>query len=285
MSKPNLFIFGFPKCGTTSLAAFLSMIPDVYVPPNKEPGILHGAGRDPYTLLKKYMASCPVGCKFYVDATPTYIVNVDTCMAVARMLSLDMCSSKYIVLVRDPIKRLLSHYHHNKNRLAETRPLEEIIDSEIGMIDQGKLENTEYIKSSMYLTYLNRLLNHTNRSNVIVLQSERLSESDYLKPILSNFLNIDINETIEIPKINTLYNPRFTVLHKALFSQNIVFRGVRASIPRLLKERVKLKLLDANNRKAGHNMSLSALHEMRLQELFSEEVVFGVGGRNDNASP
>jgi hypothetical protein len=35
--KPNFFIIGAPKCGTTSLANWLSAHPEVYIPPVKEP--------------------------------------------------------------------------------------------------------------------------------------------------------------------------------------------------------------------------------------------------------
>ena len=37
MKKPNFFILGAPKCGTTSLAAWLSQHPQVFMSPAKEP--------------------------------------------------------------------------------------------------------------------------------------------------------------------------------------------------------------------------------------------------------
>ena len=37
MNKPNFFIVGAPKCGTTSLYYYLNQHPDVFMPDNKEP--------------------------------------------------------------------------------------------------------------------------------------------------------------------------------------------------------------------------------------------------------
>lgn len=37
MKKPNFFIIGAPKCGTTSLAAWLAEHPQIYLSPRKEP--------------------------------------------------------------------------------------------------------------------------------------------------------------------------------------------------------------------------------------------------------
>lgn len=37
MKKPNFFIVGAPKCGTTSLYSYLRQHPDIFMPDNKEP--------------------------------------------------------------------------------------------------------------------------------------------------------------------------------------------------------------------------------------------------------
>ena len=34
---PNLFIIGAPKCGTTALASWLSIHPEIFAPATKEP--------------------------------------------------------------------------------------------------------------------------------------------------------------------------------------------------------------------------------------------------------
>ena len=37
MKRPDFFILGAPKCGTTSMAAWLSEHPNVFMSPIKEP--------------------------------------------------------------------------------------------------------------------------------------------------------------------------------------------------------------------------------------------------------
>ncbi len=40
MKRPNFFIIGAPKCGTTSLARWLGSHPRIYMSPLKEPKFL-----------------------------------------------------------------------------------------------------------------------------------------------------------------------------------------------------------------------------------------------------
>ncbi|MEE9518630.1 MAG: sulfotransferase, partial [bacterium] len=37
MMKPNFFIVGAPKCGTTSMTEYLKQHPDIFIPEEKEP--------------------------------------------------------------------------------------------------------------------------------------------------------------------------------------------------------------------------------------------------------
>ena len=52
MKKPNFFIIGAPKCGTTSLASWVSEHPSVYMSPLKEPDYFHA--NEKIGSLKEY---------------------------------------------------------------------------------------------------------------------------------------------------------------------------------------------------------------------------------------
>ncbi len=105
----NLFIAGFLKCGTTSLAKYLSVHPDVTVPEIKE--LYYFV--DDKSHLKSYQKKLTwavenipdVTSKYYLDATPFYY---------SQSKVLKYCGNKdnvkVIFLTRNPVERLKSSF-------------------------------------------------------------------------------------------------------------------------------------------------------------------------------
>src|SRR5262245_35065298 len=62
MKKPTFFIIGAPKCGTTSLAAWLADHPDIFMSPTKEPHYFN-------TDHKRYLNSLAGYEQLFEDAT------------------------------------------------------------------------------------------------------------------------------------------------------------------------------------------------------------------------
>jgi hypothetical protein len=54
LRKPTFFIIGAPKCGTTSLAAWLGTHPDAFMSPTKEPDFFNTDDRQGVTSLSEY---------------------------------------------------------------------------------------------------------------------------------------------------------------------------------------------------------------------------------------
>lgn len=67
MTKPNFFILGAPKCGTTSLAAWLAEHPDVFFCPDKEPGYFNDD-----TYHRAVIDSIEEYEELFKDATPAH---------------------------------------------------------------------------------------------------------------------------------------------------------------------------------------------------------------------
>ena len=108
MKKPNFFIIGAPKCGTTSLAAWLAEHPNIYMSPIKEPHffcsdfnvVIIPNEAEYYRLFKKagdqHMA---VG-----EASTSYLYSQ---VAVPR-IERELPGAKYIVMVRNPVEMAYS---------------------------------------------------------------------------------------------------------------------------------------------------------------------------------
>lgn len=120
MPKVNLFVVGTQKGGTTALAEFLSLHPDVCVAKNKEVHIFdHEAapGMSAEEIDEAYSQhfSHYGGERYRCDATPVYMFFSD----VARQLLQYNKNAKVIVLLRDPAERALSHFYMQKRQGSE----------------------------------------------------------------------------------------------------------------------------------------------------------------------
>lgn len=106
MKKPNVFILGFPKCGTTTLAYWLSQHPAVYMAPAKEPNHFYSLGtlpmpRDCYDGL---FEGADEHHKVVGEASACYMYSgeaLDKIMAYSP-------SAKFIVCIRNPVDMAIS---------------------------------------------------------------------------------------------------------------------------------------------------------------------------------
>jgi len=100
--KPNFFILGAPKCGTTSLDAWLAAHPRIFTAP-KEPDYFN---RDPAavcaTSLRRYEALFADATDAHIaigEASPKYLRHPH---ALANILQYN-AEAKFIVMVRNPV--------------------------------------------------------------------------------------------------------------------------------------------------------------------------------------
>ena len=127
---------------------------------------------------------------------------------------------KFIVLLRDPVKRAWSHYWHERYfNKSETLPFDEAI--------KRKIETTEdwyfrsYLQIGHYAQHLTRWFDLFGRENFLVIQSEALfSDADFwfkniqmflgLDPIseLDDYLNFGIN--FNYPKMDAATEKKLT---------------------------------------------------------------------------
>jgi tetratricopeptide (TPR) repeat protein len=128
-SKPNFIIIGAAKAGTTSLFQYLIQHPQVLSPIKKEVAFFHNnqrysAGVNWYF---SHFPSIPEESGFVTgEATPNYLVS-NIQFEVAKLLP----EVKLVAILRDPVERAISHYHHRVKHRWENRSLEEAITAEL----------------------------------------------------------------------------------------------------------------------------------------------------------
>jgi hypothetical protein len=108
---PDFIIIGAPKCGTTSLFEYLSLHDNVARPRRKE---IHYFDENYERGEAWYRRQFPhvEAPRITGEATTAYLFNKD---APARAAAL-VPNAKLIAVLRDPVRRVISHYWHNQRR-------------------------------------------------------------------------------------------------------------------------------------------------------------------------
>lgn len=210
--NPNFFIIGAPKCGTTSLAAWLAEHPNIYMSPIKEPfffsqdiGNCWRYGKAAYERLFNKVESIHTAIG---EASTTYLFSKIAIPIIEQELS----GARYIVMVRNPVDMAYSLHEQqlrslNENiedfrtawQLAAERRLGRNVPP--GCKDPVLLDYPSWCRLG---SQLERLFTLVPRERVLILVLDDLKENarrEYLRVL--DFLGVPDDGRTEFP----VYNP------------------------------------------------------------------------------
>lgn len=123
--RVRFLIGGVQKSGTTALARYLAAHPQIALPEGKEAHVFDdpafAADWDVARIDREYARhySGPTEDRLVGDATPIYVFHP---LLVARIAAYNP-AMRWIVLLRDPVERAISHYRMERARGDEPWPL------------------------------------------------------------------------------------------------------------------------------------------------------------------
>lgn len=241
MQKPNLFIVGAPKAGTTFLFEKLKGHPDFFFPKIKELNFFSAEelkSRSHYKDFKvekekKYLNfyKNTINQKYLVDASVSYFAFPET----AKKIKQFNPESKIIILVREPISRGFSHYRMDKRMGYSKLPFKDYLDSE-----KFPFHYHQYIENGLYYKYSSKYIEVFGLENVLIIQLDRL-ESDMNK--LFSFLGITSNYESynKESNINSNKTPKNFIAKYLQKNRNIVSK-LKLIIPRSVVKRFDIFL-------------------------------------------
>jgi hypothetical protein len=187
MPLPTFFVIGAPRAGTTSLYQYLSLHPEIGMSRIKEPHFFADNVRPPAQRvdnLPAYEALFSPDMRVRGEASPSYTCFAQHSGAPERIREL-VPEAKFLYLVRDPIKRTLSHYMHRVAVENERRPL----PAALGDIDDPA---NPYTCPSRYATQLELYLRHFPAEQILVLdQRDLLVDRQQVLRRVFSFLGVD----------------------------------------------------------------------------------------------
>ena len=206
---PNVMTIGEMKCGTTSLYNYLRLHPNFFVSSKKE---LYFFSKDPVyntginwyksffptILTKNYFEKIKKQKMMIYEGTTDYLFQSNAPDRIAKLLP----KTKFLVILRNPVDRAFSHYHHNVNNGFEN---ETTFETAIKLEPKRLLEyenlgltNTRwsaysYLKRGIYVDSLKRWLKYFNKNQFLIIKNEELGKDP--QKILDSICNF-----LEIPK-------------------------------------------------------------------------------------
>jgi hypothetical protein len=244
-NMPNLIIPGAGKSGTSSLHNYLNLHPDIYMSERKEP-FFFSHDKNYYNKKEWYQNLFLLGNgkKYVGESSTSYFASK---IAIERMKK-DLEDPKFIILLRNPIDRILSQYLWLKSKGLEHRNLEAAIkydanyeiNTNYHIFSHGKC----YLQYSLYYKWVKNYITTFGKENVLVITTENL-KNDPLSTLNKcfDFLNVD-----KISKIESHKNENKTVHRKVpywdalvlyiLFTvnyKNLFFRIKEALVPDIVK--------------------------------------------------
>lgn len=226
MKKPNLFLIGGPKCGTTSIQEYLAGHPQIFMCTPKEPCYFDTdlPWPDSPKSEQAYMRLFDGANDVHIavgDASTNYLYSA---VAVSNILAFNP-SAKFIVMVRNPIEMAMSLHSYSVQELTE-----DVVDFEAAWRLQGERRNgrslprLNYQKDFvMYGAFcmlgeqLQRLYSKVERErvHVIVFDDLRANPEDTYRKCLE-FIGVPYDGRMLYPARNVTGRPRSQPLHNLL---------------------------------------------------------------------
>lgn len=246
----NLVIPGAAKSGTSSLFSALVSHPEIAEAFPKEPQFFSSDERfsGGAAAHNAYFGSPPPKAEYYCDASQSYFLDAG---AIERIkASLD--NPKVIIMLRDPIARIQSHYRWAVRSGMEKSSLADAIEDRGDRTDYFLLERSDaywpvggYLAFSRYSRYLPMWRESFPPEDILVLKSERYFANpfDVLDEVYT-FLGLQPHQEEEIEHRNSSVGTRLrhppeilsslASLMPAGLRRNVVYRDIKDRVLRSL---------------------------------------------------
>jgi len=277
---PNFFILGSAKCGTTALYEVLKNHPDIYFPLIKEPQFfcnekLYAKGIDFY--LKTYFSDVK-DYKAIGEATPHYLYYEK----VAKRISNDLPEKnhRFIIILRNPVKRAYSLYWNMVKEGYETLSFTDAVEAESERLKDPMLEKMGtlkymYLNSGFFGKEIDAYLKYFSKDKFLILFQEDLIKSpEKVYDSIFKFLNIKDIDISEESKVNhnEAAMPRFKKLHAFLRGKSGFKRLLGKLLPVNLKYLIVTKLINTNMKKENYP-KLDQELEIKLKKHFLADII------------
>ena len=276
--RPDFFIIGAPRCGTTAIYDFLRQHPEVYMPQRKEP-VYFGADltkRHPYLTEQRYLDLFrgAEGKKRVGEATVWYLYSETAPGEIAAFAD----DPRLVAMVRNPVDMM--HSLHGLLRFTgnEDLPFEDALDAEPDRARGRRLpantrrpEGLQYRRCARYAEHLRRWISVFGRERVhVIVFDDFRSDSLGTYQSLLEFLGVDQSFVPRMGVVNANKAPRSLRVQRAVNTE--AFQRALWSLPGGAAHAVWRGIMRMNSRVVTRPTLEPALRR-RLNEEMAESVI------------
>jgi sulfotransferase family protein len=261
--KPNFFIVGAPKCGTTALYEYLRPHPNIYMSPVKEP---HFFAKDLGTYPR--IKTQEDYDKLFVDSTPRHlrvgeasVYYLRSTVAISNIHQFNP-DAKIIAMFRNPVEMVYS-FHSQLLYVAE----ENVVDFETAWRLQERRARgldipprsrgaflLQYAEFARFGSQAERLLSTFPREQVkLILYDDFTASPQQVYDEVIAFLDLPHDNRTEFPRINENKKAKVAWLkefyHKPPPALRSAFRSIKRVVGGGALSAVAEKIVDLNTSK------------------------------------
>jgi hypothetical protein len=264
VNKPNLFIIGAAKAGTTSLHSYLNEHPDIYMSPLKEPNFFGkdvdwNCFREDYKkntainfeeyfnkpiLEEKHIGfvssmdyylqlfkNAPNQSKYLGEASTSYLYSLSAAQEIYNFNP----QAKIIIILRDPIDRVKSHFLMDVARGKQRKSncliaLRNDYESDY----KGWGVSNLYIELSLYFDQIKRYLDLFPNENILFISFEKFKKNRYhVLEEIQSFLGLNTPFNVDSKSVKNK-----TTVPKYKFVNHL--KAIKFLIPKRLINHMKI---------------------------------------------
>lgn len=235
--KPDFFIVGAAKSGTSSLYNYLIQHRSIFMPKTKEPHFF-GSGRsltegyalEEYTrLFETIPEDIRVG-----EASTSYLYLASAAQEIKRFRP----DAKIVMVLRNPVDRAYSQYWNHVRDGRESLSFEEALKAEPERIRHGyrfyrDLPSSHYLEAGRYSEQVERYFKLFGRESIrVYLFEDLLRDAHGVCCSAFSFLDVDPSWPITVGRIyNSSGPPRSTLLSKLIYRPTFVKEALKGMFP------------------------------------------------------
>lgn len=255
--KPNLFIVGQPRSGTSALHYFLSQHPDIFMSEEKEPLFFckdFHKESDAFPKRKN-----PFRYRYESDYLSLFaLAQNERCVGessvhylyskvAAREIFEFNPDAKIIIMLREPVS-FLSSWHARQL----VRSYENVVSFEQALALENDRKSGKNIPANCfcpsflfyservkYCEQVARYFERFNKSNIkVIIFDDFKKQNEVVYKDVLDFLNVDVNFVASFGRHNVNEKPRFVKLNELVLSSSFI-KATQRFVPTLLYPKMK----------------------------------------------
>jgi len=272
--SPNFFILGAAKAGTTSLYKLLIQHPDIFLPADKEPRFFSS---DDYFNkgVNVYIRNHFNSSQNFIargDASPPYLSNHEK--AAPRIHQAFGVQLRFMIIMRDPVKRAWSHYLHQVRYGVERNSFSNALATENIVPREKRPAWTSYYGDGLYAKQIKGWLNYFPKKNFLFLFTEDLN-NDFTKVAQTafDFLGVNAEFSVAQEHSNVSGRSKYLWLGSMLNRPNYATQAIKHLFPYILRKHIRDAVNRWNKEPFTDPPILDTYIEQELRRKYMQDIV------------